>query len=322
MDLSKYNIVPVYRKVPYPTFLFFGPAKTGKTSAALTFPRPLVFDWDKGAYELGVLPSELGRRDAARGFPVLDVNGDISIFMNVFEQMKDDGFFNEQHPEVESLIFDTSTRIYDALKMEYLEEKNVQTESIFDGAKIRLDEYGKIKTPLKNMMTTLIHAPYIKVHIMQESVVFKKNAKGQLEASDTTTFKGEASIVYDASVVVRTFVEDGIYKGEVVYDRTHVYKSGDIITEPGWAHWRDFYRNQQSENGTMPSIRMAATQGRPSAAEKIAVLLADPEIIALFEASGIPRDKWEASCKKYNGDRNLIVAKLKEKIGEISNQSI
>jgi len=321
MDLSKYGIIPVSKQTSYPTFLYFGPAKSGKSSAALTHSNPLVFDSDKGSYELGVLPPGVGRAEAARDFPICDVGGDISVFIDTFESMDRDGFFSNKEPAIDSLVFDSSTRIYESIKNEYIEERDARgkDDSIFE-QKIRLDEYGMVKRPLRKIMSVLMHAPYVKVHIMQEAVVFKKNARGQMEADGSTTFKGEAGIIYDASVIVRTFVEKGRFRGEVIYDRTHTYNPGQLIDNPGWKHWEKFYRGGGVEDPRVSTIRAQGNMGEKTISSKVDALMADPEILSLFAASGIPQDLWQMSCEKYNGDRNMIVGKLKEKINGLSNQ--
>lgn len=323
IDLSKYGVKPVNEQIPYPTFLYWGPAKTGKTAAALTHEDPLVFDFDKGTYELGVLPAGQGRVDAARGFPILDVSGDISIFMSVFENMRRDGFFSMPVQGIGSLIVDTSTRIYEAIKAEYQDEKerhsNKPNDSLFD-QKIRLDEFGLVKSPLRSMMTTLMYAPYVKVHVMQDAMVFKKNAKGQMETDGTTTFKGEAGIIYDASVIVRTFVDKGKFKGEVIYDRTLTYRPGTIIDNPGWGHWKDFYRRGGVEDPRQATIRPEGDVGDRTITAKVDALMNDPEVLDLFKRAGIPEDAWRTSCENYNGDRHMVVGKLKARLDAIPNQ--
>lgn len=319
MDLKKYGAVLPNQRKAYPTFLYFGAPKTGKSSAALTHPRPLVIDSERGSYELSLLPANTGRVEAARNFPTIDTGGDIGIFMDVFDQMDKDGVFTNKDPEIDSIIFDSSTRIYDAIKDEYADEKDNPNDSIF-GGKIALREYATIKAPLRRMMRIALHAPYHKVHIMHEALTFKMNPKTKQMEVDGSTFKGEGSIIYDASVVVRTYIENGKFMGEVLYDRTHTYRPGSRIENPGWPHWRPFYERGGVEDPRAASIRMEADGDKNTISSRVNAVLADPEIIELFKQSGIPEEGWRVACEKYNGDRNMIAGKLKARIDDLSNQ--
>lgn len=328
IDLSKYGIVHSKDRKLYANFLVYGEWETGKTTFGLTFPGPiLVIDTERGSGELGKKSFVDGQTD---DFFVLEFR-DPRDLVERLESMYHDGLFTDEHDLFKTIMIDPATRFWDALKDEYQAENNssfdwkskkkVEGDTLFKD-KIQLNDWGNVKAPLKRVLRQILLAPCHKIIMAHSGTKFITNEKGKMEA-DGTTFKMEGTVGYDARVMLELIKEEEYegrgrerratgrytFKAIVNRDNSGTYRPGDIISNPKFDMWSDFYGT--AEGYPDPRRNTVVNTTDPGLVDKIMKCLADEEISGMMTSLGIKEgdeengERWN-NVARYGGDKEVI----------------
>ncbi len=129
--------------------LLYGLAKSGKTQAALTFPRPIIIDSENGS-RLFV------GRNGLDSLPTL-VTTKFDELLDAVEEVKADGGKN-----YETLIIDSISIFYDALIYDYLKDSRTR--------RVSTDQWNYIHSRLRHLFTVKLADLKINVVVIGRQV--------------------------------------------------------------------------------------------------------------------------------------------------------
>lgn len=168
---------PVARKLK---ILLFGPAGSGKTTAALTFPRVAMIDTEGGA-------DLYAGRPGINPFHILRAKT-LSDVENAVTFIKEDN-----GKSFDTLVIDSVTVLYE-----------VTREALARGSKsgeMSYREWGKLNTRMENLYNTLTSLPVHVVMIAREATEYE--GTGDNLRKTGTKPDADKSIVYNVDFVVR-----------------------------------------------------------------------------------------------------------------------
>lgn len=218
-------------------FLVFGETGSGKSTFLTTFPSIACIDSEAGLSNYEDNPNLLL---VANTNSVYDVEEAIS-------EIED-----EMLSEIKTLGIDSETKIYSGMQvsaMEVEEKRARQKGKDIEDSTVSQRGWGRIKLLNQKLQNLKIKLSSIGVHIVsvaqQDDIKEKKGEQYVKVGVKPNMAKGAE---YDFDIVLRFFTQttrDGeVYKAEVLKDRTGVFKKGDIIDNPSYDYWREYYEGK------------------------------------------------------------------------------
>lgn len=214
--------------------LAFGESGSGKSTFGLSFPEIAGVDsedgwkWFKGT-------------DIAKNLKLEAPTTSIEDLEDILNEVEEDLI-----GEVKTVLIDSETKFYENQQhsgLNIAEKRARKKGQSAEDANISQREWGKIKLIGKRVQSRKITLASLGINIVsiaQEKE--KKEKKGENWVTigyEPDTGKG---LPYDYDIVLRLLkpkAKDGIFKAEVLKDRTKVFKFGDIIENPSYELWRD-----------------------------------------------------------------------------------
>lgn len=228
----------------------YGGTGTGKTIAALTFPKPAYIDMEGGVdWYIGrqIIPEQNS------DFLLLQTESAMEV-IKVIEEIKET--VEKEPGKIETVVLDPISVFWDALQEGFL--KRLQAKKGKD-AEITFQHWKVIKAPYKRALTTLINLPVHLVIVGRESTKYKM-AKGQL-TEDGTTIQTEKDTPYIADIFLRFYKEKqkgeaAKFMCEVEKDRTNMMKEGAEVEGLTF----QYLLKLAEEQGLLDSIKGATTK--------------------------------------------------------------
>lgn len=208
--------------------LVYGQTGAGKTSFALSFPRIVLVDSEDGAswYE----------STAKNLVGILDTQSydDLEDALDQLEENTD---------ELDTFVVDSETKIYENIQeaLQSVEETRAARKGrdVLD-ANLSVRSWGKIKqlaSRLQNAKIRLASQGVNIISIAQSSDVMEDAGNGtRVKVGEKPNMAKNAA--YDYDVVLRLFIEDGKYYGQVEKDRTKTVPLGKTIENPSFDIWK------------------------------------------------------------------------------------
>lgn len=209
--------------------LVYGDTGVGKTVFGLSFPKVKAIDSEDGYswYE-----------DEPEGKNIQQI-WDTQSFYDLEEILED----LDEDEEVGTFITDSETKIYENIQETYMtvEERRARKKGQdAEDANLSVRTWGKIKqitTKLQNLKIKLASRGVNVISVAQMADITEEVSKGKrVKVGEKPDMKKKAN--YDYDVVIKLFIEDGVYKGLIEKDRTKVTKVGDVVINPSYDIWK------------------------------------------------------------------------------------
>ncbi|KRL08027.1 AAA family ATPase [Liquorilactobacillus hordei] len=218
--------------------LVYGDTGSGKSLFGLSFPKIKVLDSEDG---LGWYEND------EEGKNILEIFDTQSFYdlEDVLEELKEDSNFG-------TFIVDSETKIHEDVQQALLDidEKRAKQkgQNVLD-ANVSIRSYGKIKqieTKLQNSKIELASRGVNIVSIAQSVDIMEEvSANKRVKVGEAPNMKKKAD--YDYDVVIRLFVKDQKFYGEIEKDRTKVTSVGEVVENPSYNIWKSKIENKKNQ---------------------------------------------------------------------------
>lgn len=253
-------------------YLIYGATGTGKSLFGLTFPNSIAVDSENGLAHYEGVPVTLNNGNTYNNLKFVDNTSDL----DTLEEDLDEFVEIAEENGCQTLIIDSESKIYAGLQVaaNEVEEKRARRKGKdAEDVNISVLSWGRIKLINMRLQQTKIDLSskgYHIVSVAQEAEI--KNDDGKILGYKPDTYK---SLPYDYDVVLRFFnkKENGTmhYYAEVIKDRTNVTKVGDIVENPCYDIWADYFdkrSNLKTNETTFKKDVATSTASMASEAEK------------------------------------------------------
>lgn len=241
-------------------FLFYGKTTSGKTYAALTFPRIAEIDSEAGASDYENKDIEIDGK-TYNNLVFVDRTTDIEDLEENLEALLD----GEYDGQVDTFVIDSETKLYAAEQLGCLEVAEKQArrkgQDISDVA-VTMRGWGRIKNLNMKFQQAKIALSSKGMHVVSVAQgVDITNDDGKPIGIKPDMAK---NIQFDYDVIILFFTkkekdENGNivvkYYGEVQKDRTGCTKVGDIIENVTYDIWKDYYEKDMKDMKISDSYR-------------------------------------------------------------------
>lgn len=224
-------------------FLVYGATGTGKSLFGLTFPDSIAIDSEAGLAHYEGVPVSLNNGNTYNNLKFVDTTSDLDTLEEDLEDFVDIAEENK----CQTLIVDSESKIYAGLQVaaNEVEEKRARRKGKdANDVNISVLSWGRIKLINMRLQQTKIDLSSKGYHIV--SVAQEQEIKDE-EGKKILGYKPDCykTLPYDYDIVCRFFNKkesDGIhYYAEIIKDRTNVTKVGDIVENPCYDIWKEYF---------------------------------------------------------------------------------
>lgn len=224
-------------------FLVFGATGTGKSLFGLTFPDSIAVDSEAGLAHYEGVPVSLNNGNTYNNLKFVDTTSDLDTLEEDLEDFVDIAEENK----CQTLIVDSESKIYAGLQVaaNEVEEKRARRKGKdANDVNISVLSWGRIKLINMRLQQTKIDLSSKGYHIV--SVAQEQEIKDE-DGKKVLGYKPDCykTLPYDYDVVCRFFNKkesDGVhYYAEIIKDRTNVTKVGDIVENPCYDIWKEYF---------------------------------------------------------------------------------
>ena len=278
-------------------FLVYGESGTGKSCFGLTFPRSAIVDSETGIAFYEGTDITLNNGKTYNNVVNVDTTADI----DTLEEDLDSLLNGEYDNSIDTFIVDSETKFFNTLQtaaLEVEESRMKRKGGDVSDAGVSIRSWGRIKLinmKLQRAKLDISSKGFNVVSVAQSVNVLDEAGKKVIEIKPDMykTVKFD----YDTILYFFTKKEGDNYKyfAEVKKDRTRVTKVGQIIENPCYDIWADYFngRNEFATNQTSFSKAVnTTTESISEESEKV------DEIIA----------EWKDCMKKIKDDGNASAA--------------
>ena len=224
-------------------FLVYGATGTGKSLFGLTFPNSIAIDSEAGLAHYEGVPVSLNNGNTYNNLKFVDTTSDLDTLEEDLEDFVDIAEENK----CQTLIVDSESKIYAGLQVaaNEVEEKRARRKGKdANDVNISVLSWGRIKLINMRLQQTKIDLSSKGYHIV--SVAQEQEIKDE-DGKKILGYKPDCykTLPYDYDIVCRFFNKkesDGIhYYAEIIKDRTNVTKVGDIVENPCYDIWKEYF---------------------------------------------------------------------------------
>lgn len=235
-------------------FLVYGESGSGKSTFQLTFPRVACVDSEAGVAHYEGKDISINNRNTYNNLVLVDNTSDLDEL-----EMDLDSFLNgEFDDKIDTLSIDSETKFYGTMQVaaQEVEEKRARKKGgNVDDANISQRSWGRIKILNLKFQQTKIDLSTKGVHIISVAQsTDERDKSGEKVIGIKPDMHKSVKFDYDTVLEFYTTEEaDGIhYYARVLKDRTNVTKRGDIIENPCYDIWKNYFEgmNELETNTT------------------------------------------------------------------------
>lgn len=270
-------------------FLVYGEPGSGKSTFQLTFPKVACIDSEAGIAHYEDVDITLNNGNTYNNLILVDNTSDL----DELETDLDDFLNGEYDGKIETLSIDSETKFYGTMKVgaQEVEEKRARKKGgNVDDANISQRSWGRIA--ILNLKLQ-----QLKIDLSTRGI----NVISVAQAADKRDKSGEKiigvkpdmhkTVGFDYDTVLEFFTKeetDGIhYYAKVLKDRTRVTKRGDIIENPCYDVWKDYFEGRSKLDTNQTSYKQdikTSTDSIEDKAEKAEELVAEfKEVLKSFK---------------------------------------
>ena len=227
-------------------FLVYGESGSGKSTFQLTFPKVACIDSEAGIAHYEGRDISLNNGKTYNNLVMVDNTSDLDELEADLDAFLD----GEYDGQIETLTIDSETKFYGTMQIgaQEVEEKRARKKGgNVDEANISQRSWGRIKILNMKLQQAKIDLSTKGVHVISVA-----------QATDLRDKSGEkvigmkpdmhTSVPFDYDTVLEMYTveeKDGIhYYAKVLKDRTEVTKRGDIIENPCYDIWADYFEGR------------------------------------------------------------------------------
>lgn len=227
-------------------FLVYGESGSGKSTFQLTFPKVACIDSEAGVAHYENKDITINNGNTYNNLLIVDNTSDL----DELEEDLDGFLAGEYDDKIETLSIDSETKFYGTMQVgaQEVEEKRARKKGgNVDDANISQRSWGRIKILNLKLQQAKIDLSTKGIHVISVA-----------QATDERDKSGEKvigikpdmhkSVKFDYDTVLEFYTEedkDGIhYYARVLKDRTNVTKRGDIIENPCYDIWKDYFEGR------------------------------------------------------------------------------
>lgn len=229
-------------------FLVFGGTGSGKSTFQLTFPKVACIDSEAGIAHYEDRDITLNNGNTYNNLVLVDNTSDLDDL----EEDLDDFLDGKYDGEIETLSIDSETKFYGTMQVgaQEVEEKRARKKGgNVNDANISQRSWGRIKILNLKLQQAKIDLSTKGIHVISVA-----------QATDLRDESGEniigkkpdmhKSVPFDYDTVLEFFTKeekDGVhYYAKILKDRTNVTKLGDIIENPCYDIWKDYFEGRST----------------------------------------------------------------------------
>lgn len=258
-------------------FLVYGATGTGKSLFGLTFPDSIAIDSEAGLAHYEGVSVSLNNGNTYNNLKFVDTTSDLDTLEEDLEDFVDIAEENK----CQTLIVDSESKIYAGLQVaaNEVEEKRARRKGKdANDVNISVLSWGRIKLINMRLQQTKIDLSSKGYHIV--SVAQEQEIKDE-DGKKILGYKPDCykTLPYDYDIVCRFFNKkesDGIhYYAEIIKDRTNVTKVGDVVENPCYDIWKEYFDSRSGLIVSETSYKKdmtTSTESMEDKAEKSEVL--------------------------------------------------
>ena len=229
-------------------FLVYGESGSGKSTFQLTFPKVACIDSEAGVAHYEGRDITLNNGNTYNNLVLVDNTSDLDEL-----EMDLDSFISgEFDNKIETLSIDSETQFYGTMQVgaQEVEEKRARKKGgNVDDANISQRSWGRIKILNLKLQQLKIDLSTRGIHIVSVAQgTDKRDDSGEKVIGIKPDMHKSVGFDYDTVLEFFTKEEaDGThYYAKVIKDRTKVTKRGDIIENPCYDIWKDYYEGRSN----------------------------------------------------------------------------
>lgn len=226
-------------------FLVYGESGSGKSTFQLTFPRVACVDSEAGVAHYEGKDISINNGNTYNNLVLVDNTSDLDEL-----EMDLDSFLNgEFDNKIDTLSIDSETKFYGTMQVgaQEVEEKRARKKGgNVDDANISQRSWGRIKILNLKLQQAKIDLSTKGVHVISVAqATDERDKSGEKVIGVKPDMHKSVKFDYDTVLEFYTTEEsDGIhYYAKVLKDRTNVTKRGDIIENPCYDVWKDYFED-------------------------------------------------------------------------------
>ena len=216
--------------------LGYGDFGTGKTTFALSFPKIAAIDSESGMSHYEDNPNIVLIANTSSAYDVEDAINEIE----------------ENADSIQTLVIDSETKIYDSMQtsaMEVEERRARKKNTEVEDSIISIRGHGRIKLlnkRLQSMKIALSSKGINIVSIAQMDDIKEKRGENFVKIGEKPVMAKGVQYDYDIvlKLITETTAKGDLYKALIEKDRTKVFKKGDIIENPSYDYWKDYFEGK------------------------------------------------------------------------------
>lgn len=254
-------------------FLVYGEPGSGKSTFQLTFPKVACIDSEAGVAHYEGRDITLNNGNTYNNLVLVDNTSDL----DELESDLDDFIDGEYDGQIETLSIDSETKFYGTMQVgaQEVEEKRARKKGgNVDDANISQRSWGRIKILNLKLQQLKIDLSTKGVNIISVAQgTDKRDDSGEKVIGIKPDMHKSVGFDYDTVLEFYTKEEaDGIhYYAKVLKDRTKVTKRGDIIENPCYDVWKDYFEGRSKLETNQTSYKndiKASTESMEDKADK------------------------------------------------------
>lgn len=228
-------------------FLSFGETSSGKSTFQLTFPKVACIDSETGVSHYEGKTITLNNGKSYNNLILVDNTADLDVLEEDLDAFLD----GEYDGQIETLSIDSETKFYNTFQigaMEVEERRARRKGGDADDAGISVKQWGRIKIINMKFQQAKIDLSSKGVHIVSvaQAVEIKDDDGKKVIGYKPDMHK---SVAFDYDTILRHFTKKDkegnvTFWAEVIKDRTGVTKIGQIIENPTFDIWKDYFNER------------------------------------------------------------------------------
>ena len=229
-------------------FLVYGESGRGKSTFQLTFPKVACIDSEASVAHYGGRDITLNNGNTYNNLVLVDNTSDLDEL-----EMDLDSFISgEFDNKIETLSIDSETKFYGTMQVgaQEVEEKRARKKGgNVDDANISQRSWGRIKILNLKLQQLKIDLSTRGIHIVSVAQgTDKRDDSGEKVIGIKPDMHKSVGFDYDTVLEFFTKEEaDGThYYAKVLKDRTKVTKRGDVIENPCYDIWKDYFEGRSN----------------------------------------------------------------------------
>jgi len=230
-------------------FLIYGESGTSKSTTAITFPNIAAIDSETGLGFYEGQDIKLNNGNTYNNIKLIDSTSDLDTLEEALDSFSNGDMDKEG---IETLVIDSETKFYNAMQIacQEVEERRARRQGkSVDDTNLSMRSWGRIKMINMKLQQAKIDLSSRGWHIVSVAQgELKYEGEGDKRKPIGIFPQMHKSVGFDYDVILQTYTEtkDGELKyfAKIIKDRTSVFKVGDVIENPCYDYWKEYFESR------------------------------------------------------------------------------